>query len=376
MYDMTADNIPNTFTTADELFAWLRSPAGGSLMVRETEDSPYAIIYYDKKKSNMALPHVQMSRSVVWDKVNNKPVCSAPAHGRKFGQAVDDKLENFIVEEFIDGVMINMFYDPLTAQWRLATRTQLDATGRFFSARSFAEHFWETFAERGYKVEDLDKASYYSWVLQHPAERIVVSPMYGIATLTLVASSSPVSDLLNVVRPIRYTLKTLEDVKEFVDTNGRREGTRWQGVVVKPLEGSSTPWAIRYKLRSNEYDEARHLRGNQAKRAYIWLERWEQGSLSAYLRNYPEEQCDANSVINAFKAATQELHDLYMKVYRQKSLPLGKAPQKYRKLLWDAHKANVGAYFPHLRTFMNEQDTARKLWVVNYDTRYGSSSSE
>jgi hypothetical protein len=61
-----------------------------------------------------------------------------------------------------------------------------------------------------------------------------------------------------------------------------------------------------------------------------------------------------------------------MSVYRRKELPLGRAPQKYRKLLWDAHQANKGAYFPHLRQFMNEQDTARKLWLVNYGVRYGS----
>jgi hypothetical protein len=65
-----------------------------------------------------------------------------------------------------------------------------------------------------------------------------------------------------------------------------------------------------------------------------------------------------------------------MSVYRKKELPLGQAPQKYRKLLWDAHQANKGAYFPHLRQFMNEQDTARKLWLVNYATRYESAAAE
>jgi len=137
-------------------------------------------------------------------------------------------------------------------------------------------------------------------------------------------------------------------------------------------EASASASSVRYKLRSNEYDEARFLRGNQAKRPYTWLELWSKGKLPAYLRIYPEEQCDADAVIANFKGCTQELHDLYMKVYRKKELPLGQAPQKYRKLLWDAHKANKGAYFPALRQFMNEQDTARKLWLVNYSVRYES----
>ena len=76
-------------------------------------------------------------------------------------------------------------------------------------------------------------------------------------------------------------------------------------------------------------------------------------------------------MITEFKACTQELHTLYLEVYRKKVLPLGQAPQKYRKLIWEAHKAGKGAYFPQLRQFMNEQATARKLWLVNYDVRYG-----
>ena len=145
---------------------------------------------------------------------------------------------------------------------------------------------------------------------------------------------------------------------------GRRLGAQFQGVCLKTADGK------RYKLRTNEYDEARHLRGNQAKRPYLWLERWSEGRLPQYLRLYPEEACDAETVVNRFKDATEELHRLYLQVYRQKSMPLGEAPQKYRKLLWDLHKAGGGAYFPNARNFMNTQETARKLWVVNYEERF------
>jgi hypothetical protein len=161
-------------------------------------------------------------------------------------------------------------------------------------------------------------------------------------------------------------LKSLEDVKEFVYSQGKRLGAQFQGVCLTTRDGK------RYKLRTNEYDEARHLRGNQAKRPYLWLERWSEGRLATYLRLYPEEACDAETVVNRFKDATQELHSLYMQVYRQKAMPLGQAPQKYRKLLWDLHRAGGGAYFPNARDFMNKQETARKLWVVNYEERFGS----
>lgn len=352
----------SVFKTSDEFFAWLRSPAGGSLRVRAEDGDRYAIIHYDRTHSNMDLPHVPLFRSVVWDKEKHVSVCIGPRHALPFRQAIDDGLTDFVCEEFVDGVMINMFHDG--AIWRLATRTQIDATGSFYGKTPFSELFWDVFGASGLTPNDLTPGATYSWVLQHPEERIVVAPPYGIAKITLVESSAPIpaESPLNKHRIISFPLHTLENVNEFVHTMNTHQ---FQGVVLKSGNQS-------YKLRTNAYCEARDLRGNQAKRQYIWLERWAEGRLPAYLRLYPEEQCDADGVIGLFKEATQELHDLYNKVYRRKELPLGESPRKYRKLLWEAHQANAGAYFPHVRDFMNRQDTARKLWLVNYESRYAS----
>jgi hypothetical protein len=362
-------NLTSRFTTSQELFTWLRSDEGGRLSVRET-DGPYAVISYDKKTTDMTMPHVELFRSVVWDKAANKPTCIAPRRGLKFGVAISRGLTEFAVEEFVDGVMINLFYDDYSKVWCPATRTQLGATSHFYGTQPYAELFWKTFASKGLTPEILVPGETYSWVLQHPDERIVVAPAYGIPTLILVESTAPIASIASIVslaalQPAKYDLKTLEDVKEFVTAEGKRRGHQFQGVVIK-ADG------YRYKLRSNEYDTARTLRGNQPKRPYLWLELWKEGRLNDYLKIYPEEQCEANRVVADLKACTHELHSLYLKVYREKVLPLGQAPQKFRKLIWEAHQAGKGAYFPHLRQFVNDQDTARKLWLVNYDVRYGS----
>jgi hypothetical protein len=88
------------------------------------------------------------------------------------------------------------------------------------------------------------------------------------------------------------------------------------------------------------------------------------------LEIYPEEAVPANEIVERFKACTQTFHDLYIQVYKKHELPLGAAPQKYRKLIWEARQRGVASYFPALRDFMNGQDTARKLWLVNYEVRY------
>lgn len=359
------------FADSSQLFEWLQSAEGGHLRIRQSEKERerYAIIYYSKKHSNMKLGHVRECRSVVWDTKDGKLACRSHGHSRPLSEhSCDDDVCSIF--ELVDGVMVNMFWDADKADWRLATRTCLDATNSFYGTRSFADLFWETFHTQGLDVKrDLDSTCYYSWVLQHPEERIVVAPLYGTPKLWVV-SISPNMDKMDGLHPFlpsKITLPENTGLVEFITNEGARRGPQFQGVTFYTEDGS------RYKMRTAEYNRARNLRGNQAKRPYHWLELWGNGQFGAYLKLYPEEKCDAEAVVEAFKSATQELYDLYQKVYRRKELPLGEAPQKYRKLLWEAHHANAGAYFPKTRSFMNKQDTARKLWLVNYERRYTKS---
>lgn len=374
-------NLKDRFATFDELKAWFATEEGGRLTVRDNA-SPLAMIHYVKELSNMSAPHVEYFRSVIWNKETNTPVCAAPCRGRKFNDAVDNAvaINECVVEEFIDGVMINMFWHG--DDWHLATRTQLGAHCRYYSSDTcFDELFWMAFRDNDLTTDMLDKTVCYSWVLQHPKERIVVSPTHGIPRICMVEASRisadgthtlvAVSAAAGIPTPSCYMLASLEAVKEHVVTWGRRLGHQYQGVVIKK-QSADAEGVKRWKLRTNQYDEARHLRGNHANRNYRWLELWSEGKLGKYLRVFPEEDADANGLIYRYKANTQELHRRYVEIYRDRRYPLGEAPHKFRKLLWELHQKGDGAYFPSVRDFMNSQDTARKLWVINYASRYGT----
>lgn len=374
------------FSTSEALFDFLRSEEGGRLIVRDdhlTADLPLTIIFYDKKRSDRSKGHVGAFRSVVWNALTNRPVAAGPHHGLALTETTPLTTSSFVVEDFIDGTMINQWWNGTA--WQVSTRTQLEAGGSFYGKRSFASLFAETFAAAGLNTDEhLDKRIVYSWVLQHPEERIVVAPTYGIPKLVLVERSqfdaagqrqiitSPLTGPLATMTPTTYTgLTTVADIHARVAANGRRLGAGWQGVVVKMEGGAGT----RYKIRSVQYNAARMLRGNQAKRPFLWLERWSEGKLPAYLKLFPEEEHDAMAIVSAFKTCTQEFHDLYLKVFKHKTMKLKDAPIKYRKLIWEARQANTGTYFPSLRDFLNGQDTARKLWLVNFDKRFSAAAT-
>lgn len=383
MENNTYSNLIAAYPTSEALIAFLTSKEGGSLIVRDNRTSPtdpMVIIHYKKGVSDMTLRHVPYFRSVVWDTRANRPVCAAPPRGLK---CTAEGPGAFIAEEFLDGVMLNMYWDPNVNIWRLASRSSMDAQNTFYSRRPFGMLFMEALVAQNLQLSELNRDYTYSWVLQHPEERIVVSTPYGLPRVRIVEMSRFLENGVQLVTrepatflpakfretlPERHALSTVEDVKERVAAWGKRFGHQWQGLILKNVGAGEAP--MRWKIRTDQYLLARELRGNVAKLPFVWLERWSENWINQYLRQYPEEEHAANSVIERFKACTQEAFDLYQKVYREKAFPLKEAPQKYRKLLWELHQERSGAYFPKLREFMNKQDTARKLWLVNYEVRY------
>jgi hypothetical protein len=380
--------------TSEALFAHLRDTVKLQIRAERTAGvdaaRPLALICYDKDETDMTSPLAAAFRSVVWNMFTNRPVCAGPVRGLALDASAAEVPGGgaFVAEDFVDGVMINQFHDG--DRWRVATRTQIDAAGAFYGKTPFAELFADAFVASGLRLDDLDKTLCYSWVLQHPKERIVVAAPYGVPRLFLVEASRIAADgevtLLTAAErrsalpvdgaagdklvPVTHDLTTLAAVRERVTAWGRRLKAGWQGIVVKAADGT------RYKLRSDEYNEARLLRGNQAKLSYLWLERWSEGKINQYLRQYPEEQHEAEAIVNRFKAVTQEVYDVYQAIYKRREYPLGRASRKYRKLIWEMRQKGIKGFFPDIRTFMNEQDVARKLWLVNYEEHYGPAVPE
>jgi hypothetical protein len=386
----TFATLISVYRSAEALVTYLKSAEGGKLVVRDfrAPGDPYVLIHYDKDTSDMTHINTNIFRSIVWNMETNLPVSISPSRGIRFSRAPNPNsfqgFSGFRVEEFVDGVMLNAFYDARTAAWQISSRTQIGATGSFYGKRPFIDLFHETCKVQGIDLATFDTSLCYSFVLNHPEERIVVPALYGTPTLTLVEAyrihvDTGLYELVdatipNVKKPAIYpTLETLEGIATYVAARNAADRYNFQGVVLKCFTGN---YCHRYKNRSLLYSHARFLRGNQSKLPFRWLELWSNSgrAFHEYLEIYPEEAVPANEIVERFKACTQTFHDLFIQVYKKHELPLGAAPQKYRKLIWEARQRGVSPYFPALRDFMNHQDTARKLWLVNYEVRYTGST--
>ena len=155
----------------------------------------YRIVRYNKPSlSKDLIPSYGIFRSVIINSLNNV-VCFAPPksfHADKFMEMypiissaakdvetteIDEKSKHIIAQEFIEGTMINVFFDPAAASWQIATRSTVGANMSFFQgtgSKTFNEMFQDACAENGLFIGTLNPMYCYSFVLQHPGNRIVV----------------------------------------------------------------------------------------------------------------------------------------------------------------------------------------------------------
>ena len=140
------------------------------------------IIKYDKKKLTLDNESsVGLFRSLV---MNDKNVVAfAPQKSVNYNNfIVENEFEDCYITEYIDGTMINIFYnekldenDELKPGWEFCTKSNIGAKCRYNldTQKTFYDMFLEACIEERLDFNLLNKKCSYSFVLQHPENKIV-----------------------------------------------------------------------------------------------------------------------------------------------------------------------------------------------------------
>ena len=379
----TFATLTSTYPSWGALSSYLKSAEGGALRIYDnaTPEMPFALIRYVKGQSDLSLPHVRRMRSVVWDTMANRPVSITPEKSAD-GESVPhlEYGHDMRVEHFIDGTLIGLFYDKYNSEWRIHTRSVLGANSRYFSqTTTFATMFEQAVKGARLDLDSLDKDSCYSWILQHPENRIVVPVdrprVYCVQKTTIAADGTyTIDDLTSVPNAVK-TIQGMTCSKDVLDRLAEwnsRYGHAAQGLVVHHLSSGS-----RYKIRTPEYNRVRQMRGNSARRDYLWMDLWRNGKMVEYLRLYPEERAAADAIVNRWKQITNDVFHIYTDVFKARTLAKTAIPPKYRPLVYGLHTLYMESLKPAKRPldwkttlqYMNERDTAQMLFVINWEVR-------
>jgi len=319
----------------------------------------YKIISYDKDMLNNDLITTHgLCRSVIVNSENNIVGFAPPKSimADKFIKMYPEKKEHIIAEEFVEGTMINVFFDQtigLTGAWEISTRNTVGASSIFFKSnenKTFRSMFLQAAKENNLILENLNRLYSYSFVLQHPGNRIVVpfktSQLYLVAVYYIDNSDKNnikvyYNDLEKVKNidwfdakikfPEAYNFETYTDlIDKYASMNTSYDKVGF--VLYNKQTGE------RCKIRNPVYEEVRQLRGNQPKLQFHYLALRKEGKVATFLKFYPENKKEFSMFRDQIHLFTNTLYDNYVSCYMKKEKPLKEFSEQYRTHMFNIHR--------------------------------------
>jgi hypothetical protein len=323
-----------------------------------TNNSVYKVIRYDKNFLCVDLiPTYGLCRSIILNS-HSQVVGFAPPKSLHADVFIKKYPENtngvsLQAEEFVEGTMINVFFDPsigVTGSWEISTRNTVGATSSFFkspTSKTFRQMFMEAADECRLNINILETDLCYSFVLQHPGNRIVVP--FSKAQLYLVGVykinkdntvdcfdaheyQSFFSELGTLVKfPEIYEFNKYSDlIEKYGSMNTSYDIV---GVMIHNKETGE-----RTKIRNPVYEQVRNLRGNQPKLQYQYLCLRKEGKVKDFLKFYPENKSEFSSFRDQVHLFTNTLYSNYISCYIKKERPLIEFSEQYRTHMFNIHQ--------------------------------------
>lgn len=348
----TFKNLCSQYSSWSSLETFLSSPEGGNLRIVGT--GRYRVLRYVKGQTNMKLAHSNWMRSVVWDTEANKPVCVAPPKAYKNAVPTGETLK---IQDFLDGTMVNAFItkdEPSTLQ--IASRTQLGASGTFYSEKTFGELFDEAVLQMGYssrndlcsilpKPTSDDVATFFSFLLQHPEHRVVSRPRNAklfiihmgsvkengdVEIKEEITKDSPFAQFAIPAYPMTGFRKEA-DLESFFKGMIESKGWFFQGLTFKDGKGQ------RWRMRNPNYLYLRGLRGSEATDVERFLRLRHEGKVVEYLKHYSEERQTFWDLEQQLRGSTKLVFDSYCEVHKSHNKKLADLPKSVQPCVFRLH---------------------------------------
>jgi hypothetical protein len=365
---------------------------------RTSNNTSYTVIRYDKPMlAHDLISSYGLCRSVIVNS-QNKVVSFAPPKsisGETFIKNYNEDSRGIVAEEFVEGTMVNAFWDPsigLTGGWEIATRNTVGATSKFFkssNSKTFRDMFLEAANKNNLILQSLNPDYCYSFVLQHPDNRIVVPfktpQLYLVGIYSIVYNQNDISVCF-------YDTQTCKELFQIYNTTIKfpqvYEFSKYSELIEKYASMNTSYDVVgvvlhnkltgeRAKIRNPVYEQVKVLRGNQPKIQYQYLCLRKEGKVGDYLKFYPESKREFSALRDQVHLFTETLFTNYVSCYIKKKMPLKEFSEQYRTHMFNIHQI----YLNDLREknlfvtnsvvikYVNELHPSLLMYCLNFQMR-------
>lgn len=297
--------------------------------------------------------------------------------------------DNVTYEEFVEGTMVSVFHDGNT--WEIATRSIVGGRNTFYKdqqiSKTFRTMFLEAMTNDLVEFEMLNEEYCYTFILQHPYNRVVVpfckTSLYLVAVYEIWNTDD--KEIIIKEIPCDKIRDTHEELCKRVKFPEKYEGTREE--IEQKYCSEEAPYNIvgvmiksgnqRDKMRNPVYERVRHLRGNQPKQQYQYLTLRKEGRVHELLKYFPELKKKCSIWRNQVHSFTSSLHTNYLKVFVLHETPLENTPFELRPHIVKLHEMYIHELKPKdervtrhkVIEYVNSLHPSQMLFAINTPIR-------
>lgn len=360
----------------------------------------YCIIKYNKERLTFYKENddskfliLKDYRSIIMR--NNKLLVFSPPKSVDYDYFINkyNDLNECWIEDFIDGTMINLFYDTTNNCWEISTKSNIGGNNLFFKnnniKKTFKEMFFEACNFNNFNINSLPTTYTYCFILQHPSNRIVTPNDNPKIFLIKIYDISIISDLKYKITEIntfnfantppyiflntglqiacKYKLESYDNVnKSYYNT--LNVPFYCVGIMIYNKDGSRT------KVRNENYEYVRKLRGNQPKLQYNYFCLKKENKVKEFLFYYPEHKNEFNDFKDLMYNYTNNLYIKYIECFIRKEKQLKEYEFEYKNHMFKLHekyktellKENKKVDKKVVIDYINSLHPAQQMFVINY----------
>ena len=355
-------------------------------VIREDTVKWYFLQYIKNNLCEANYKTTGLFRSVLTD--GKKIYVYSPPKALPFSSVKDDNYNDYILEELVEGTMINLFWNDYLNEWDIATKNSLGGKYSFYqdNKKTFRTMFLEAMNNQQIEFDHFNKNLCYSFVLQHPDNRVVIP--FNTARIVLIGlykiegTNVTVLDKLQCKVPNMLFPKTLEQYTDY-------KGSSWQDLkdyfnqmnLDYRITGTniySPSTGLRSKLRNPTYEYVRRLKGNSPKIQFQYYSLRQVGKVGEFLKYYKEYRTTFSQLRNDLHQFTMQIWGNYKRCYVQKEKPLIEFPKKFRVHMFNLHQIylndlrELGHYISRqiVIKYVNSLEPAKLMYSMNYDLRH------
>tara|TARA_B100000902_G_scaffold395060_1_gene452769 strand:+ start:16837 stop:18156 length:1320 start_codon:yes stop_codon:yes gene_type:complete len=376
-------------------------------------NNSYKIIKYNKEKLKEfekhdinKFNHLSKFRSIIIK--NNKLQVYSPEKSINFENFKNKYVntEECWIEDFIDGTMINVFFDINNNEWEISTRSTVGGNIIFFNDIknykyfpnnmenhnynnvTFRSMFFEACNLNNFDLNSLNPRYSYSFLMQHPYNRIVTpihTPLiYLIKIYEINNNEYPIvkvteKNIYNFCNEAPYIFlntnikfinkypidKSYDNIQN--DFINNKMPYYCVGIVLHNIDGT------RSKIRNNSYENVRKLRGNQPKLQFNYLSLKKDNKIKEYLSYYPEHIILFNKFKLLVYSYTQDLYINYINCFIKKEKPLKEYPFNFKIHMYKIHNIYINKLKSENKIvdkkvvidYFNDLHPAQQMFIIN-----------